>query len=263
MPIDLPSALRAATIAAQHAGEIIRGGYDEVLSVTVKGDPADRVTQFDHQAQSAIASLLQQAHPHIPMMGEEDTEAFNDADVYWVVDPLDGTSNFIQRLPHVGVSIGLRVHGQSVLGVLHFPILGTTYTAIAGQGAHRNGVPIQVQQRESLAAATVAEIFSDRQCRGKDVGYPPALMFRKFGSAVTSLAYLAQGSIHAMALECYLWDIAAGEVIIREAGGRVEWSFLHPEDGLRSPVQFFAATPGIFEEFASVAHREFSRWNAH
>jgi myo-inositol-1(or 4)-monophosphatase len=260
---DLTHALAIARTASERAGALIRAGYDAPLSVQVKSDPSDRVTQVDKAAQREIARVLAEAFPGVPMIGEEDEvdDSIDPTGEYWVVDPIDGTSNFIQRLPDVGVSIGLRQNGESVLGVLHLPMHGHTYTAIKGGGAYRDGKPIRMQERSRLIDSTVAELFSDRVCRGREVAYPPCLSYRKIGSAVVAFGYLAQGSIDAVALQCRLWDIAAGEVIIREAGGQVRWSF-DGENGLRGPLTFLAATPGIFAEFAKYALHEYSREKA-
>lgn len=258
--IDLSHARAVATAAAQAAGRRIQQGYGEALRVQVKSAPVDRVTNVDTEAQAAITDIIRAAYPDHAILGEEDEQdavSPVQSAYRWVIDPLDGTSNFIQRLPHVGVSIALQHREQTVLGLLFFPVLRQTYTAVHGQGAYCNGVPIQVHDCTDMRKACVAEIFSDRDASGKQVTYPPALAFRKYGSAVTSCAYLAAGHVHAVALQCHLWDIAAAELLIREAGGRVEWSFNAPGDE-RGALTFFAAAPGIFAEFRTIAAAQYA-----
>lgn len=255
----LDTAKEVGLLAAAKAGECILRGYDSALDVRSKGDPADRVTQFDIEAQDAIVSIITSHFPDHGFLGEEDLtkEGSGEGARYkWVIDPIDGTSNFIQRLPHVGVSIALEIDGVSSLGVLHFPVLRETYVAVRGKGAFLNDKRIFVEDRTSLSASVIGEIFSDRKHRGKQVTYPPVLAFRKYGSAVTSLAYVASGRIHAAALQCYRWDIAAAEVIIAEAGGAMTWEYDDPDDP-RSSLACFASAPGIHDEFIEVARREF------
>jgi len=254
--IDLNQALDVAIDAAKFAGQRVLAGYDEELTVTTKSDASDKVTQVDLEAQDRIVERITAKYPEHGIIGEEDLHLGKDAEYRWIIDPLDGTSNYTRRLPHVGVSIALQHKRESVLGVLYFPVYDSTYTAVKGGGAFLNGKQIQVSPCAQMCDAYIAEIFSDRKCRGKSVNYPPCIAYRKFGSAVTSCAYLAAGSVHATALQCHLWDIAAAEVIIREAGGRTEWAFENPDDE-RGSLIFYAASPGIFDEFKAFAEKQY------
>ncbi len=256
---DLSSVLLHAVDAAKAAGKRIEQGYEEVHHITVKGDKADRVTQVDIEAQNIIEQHLAAIFPECAFFGEEDEqEETPDSEWRWVVDPLDGTSNFIQGLPHVGVSIALEYQREPVLGVVHFPLLRETYTAVRDQGAFCNGNPIQVQHCNTMANAVIAEIYSDRVHRGRSVSYPPSLTYRKFGSAITSLAYVAKGSIQGTALRCCRWDIAAAVPIIREAGGSITWEEDDPENE-RGTLTCIAAVPGIMEEFTTFVQAEYDR----
>ena len=233
-------------------------GYDEDLDIKVKSDPVDRVTQVDIDAQNYIVSALKEHYPDHGIVGEEDDDdagTADDCEYRWVIDPLDGTSNFIQRLPHVGTSIGLQRNKESILGVLYFPVYDSLYTGIQGQGAFLNGKPIHVSSCEKMSDAYIAEVFSDRTNRGKTVTFPPALAYRRFGSAVTSLAYLAGGNVHGTALRCFIWDIAAAEVIIKEAGGKVERWFKE-ENNERGPLTVIASIPQIFAELKEFTLKE-------
>jgi len=200
---ELVRAIGVAEQAARAAGDRILRGYAEDLAIAVKSDPADRVTQVDREAQAIIAGVLGSAFPEIPVLGEEDSRAgkADRAERRWIVDPLDGTTNFIQRLPHVGVSIALEQGGEPVAGVLYFPAFDRLYAATRGGGVLCNGARIRVRNVGRLQDAVVAEVYSDRLHRGKEVVFPPCLAYRKYGSAVTSLAYLAEGAVDAVGLE--------------------------------------------------------------
>lgn len=260
--LDLQTALTVAVAAAKSAGKRILAGYGEELVVHTKpDDAADKVTQVDLEAQERIVERITAQYPDHGVMGEEDLCVRKDATYRWIIDPLDGTSNYTRRLPHVGVSIALQHEGKSVVGVLYFPVYDDTYTAVKGGGAFCNGAPIHVSPCEKMRDAYIAEVFSDRQCRGRSVVYPPCVAYRKFGSAITSCAYVAAGHVHATALQCHLWDIAAADVIIREAGGRVEWA-LNTSGKERESLTFYAATPGIFDEFRAFAEGQYVRSSA-
>ncbi|MDD5469683.1 MAG: hypothetical protein PHO92_02685 [Candidatus Peribacteraceae bacterium] len=257
--IDRNHALGVAVQAAKEAGACIMRGFNGTGGFSVKTDPSDRVTATDMEAQEGIVRMLTEQFPGCSILAEEEEGGtlVRSAEERFVIDPLDGTANFTQKLPHVAVSIALQQRGESVTGVLFFPVLNELYTAVQGQGAFLNGEPVQVQPCARMQDAYIAEIFSDRTHRGTDVRYPPCTAYRKFGSAVTSLAYLARGSVHAVALRCSLWDVAAAEVLIREAGGRIECSW-NGEDHERGTLTCIAAVPGIFDEFRAYAETHYS-----
>ena len=274
--MNLPHALQIAQKAALAAGERILQGFAEPISFESKGDIADRVTQVDLDCQKIIQEKLNSEFPDIPFLGEEEfgvrssefESRSSNSELRWIVDPLDGTMNFTHRLPFCGVSIALEENGEIVLGVIHFPMLGWPasrspdgarsakagegwdFTAIKDGGAKKNGNPIKVSDCKNLEDAIIAEIYSDREARGKDVRYPPCAAFRKFGSAVTSLALLAEGAVDGVVLRCRKWDVAAAEVIIKEAGGKVSIKMDDPEDP-RSALTCVAATPEVFEELCN------------
>jgi len=257
--VDLEQALDTAVQAAKEAGSCILRGFAGAAEFSIKTDSSDRVTATDMEAQHCIMQLLKEQFPACSILAEEEEGGtFTcSSEERWVIDPLDGTSNFTQKLPHVATSIALQQRGESVVGVLFFPVSNELYTAVKGRGAFLNGTPITVQPCSRLRDAYVGEIFSDRTHRGADVRYPPCTAYRKFGSAVTSLAYLARGSLHATALRCALWDIAAAEVILREAGGKLEYAW-NGEDHERGTLTCIAAVPGIFEEFKAYAETQYS-----
>jgi len=257
--MDLDHALKAATEAATEAGKLILEGLKTNAAYTFKSDASDRVTQVDFDCQKIIREMLSKEFPDIDFLGEEEEEANRlpltaHRSSCWIVDPLDGTMNFTHRIPFCGVSIGLQVEGEMVLGVLHFPAFDWTYAAIKGKGAKKNGKDIHVSACAKLENAMITEIFSDREARGKKVSYPPSAAYRRFGSAITSLAFLAEGLVDGTVERCRIWDIAAAEVIIREAGGTVTiWK--DDEKDPRTSLTCVASAPKIHEELCSFAKK--------
>lgn len=256
--VDLEEALSTAKNAALKSGQRILRGLEEDLHIATKGDPVDRVTQVDIDCQRIILETIGQKFPDHHCISEEDSPdpalpALSNKPV-WFIDPIDGTSNFIKRLPHCGTSIGLEIDGEVIVGVLYFPVFGWMYTAMKGGGAFRNGERIHASSCVRMQDAVIAECYSDRTHRGKEVMFPPALAYRKFGSAIMSLAFVADGRIDGTGLFCYPWDIAAARVIIPEAGGMLSWEYTG-DHTMRGAVRCVASGRGIHEELMSFMKR--------
>lgn len=210
------------------AGQLLLGLSGRV-SVREKG-PADLVTEADFASQRLIAGRLQELFPEHTLLAEEEgAETDYSRPWRWVVDPLDGTMNFAHGFPFWVVSIALEHAGRLVVGVVHNPLLGETYSASLGQGATRNGQPIHVSAvaglKESLITAAVPVDFGNDSRR--QLAYLARLStgthsVRRTGSSAMNLAILASGGCEI----CYgtamnAWDAAAGVVLVREAGGMV------------------------------------------
>lgn len=252
--LDLDHALSVAEKAALKAGERIAEGLKGKMDYQTKTDRADRVTKTDFEAQEIIQTMLAKEFPDIGFIGEEEDpdglaarSSAKQSEVRWIVDPLDGTMNFTHRMPFCGVSIGLEQEGKIILGVIYFPVFGWTYAATKGGGAKKNGAPIHVSDCSKFEDAMIAELFSDREQRGTTVPYPPVAAYRKFGSAITSLAFLAEGMIDGTAIRCRPWDAAAGTIIIEEAGGIVTILKDDPSDP-RSAITCIASPPKIHDD---------------
>lgn len=232
-------------------------GARSLLEVEEKTDVADVFTRFDVEVQAEIERALLKEFPNFGFLGEEGDQSKDMSGEYcWVVDPIDGTENFTHQLPGYGTSIALLRNGTPILGVVNFPEFRNTYTAIRGKGASKNGKRIHVRSCTSIQRAVFGEFFSDRTHRGTKVFYPPCAAYRRFGSAVMSLMYLAEGAMDAVLLRCRLWDVAASAVIIEEAGGTVA---LQQDDAnnARSPLYFLATSPGIFQEVRELVKKEY------
>jgi len=220
--------LDVARAVAARGGDEIRAAGHGARSAERKG-AGDYVTDVDRRSEAVIRAALEEAAPGIPVLGEE--AGGETADRYWLVDPLDGTTNFLHGLPIVGVSVALVVEGTPEVGVVHAPLLGTTWTARAGAGAERDGTPIRVADRP-VERALVATGFPFRR---KDLlprylrSFAAALErfedLRRPGAAALDLAWVAEGVTDGFfELALGPWDVAAGGLLVREAGGVVtDW----------------------------------------
>jgi len=220
--------LRVAEQAARTAGDILLNHLDQPLDLEFKGD-VDLVTKVDRLSEEAIVSIISRAYPDHRILAEEGTNQGGASNYRWIIDPLDGTTNYAHSFPCFAVSIGLEAAGEMVVGVVYDPVRDECFTAMEGGGAYLNGKAIHVSRVDKLNSALLATGFPyDRRQHPDDyLG-----LFRKFmmkaqeirrpGSASIDLCYLASGRIDGF-WECKLkpWDVAAASVIVREAGGHI------------------------------------------
>lgn len=228
--LDFAALLHAAEAAARAGGSIVAARFGSTEAARMKA-PGDWVTDVDTSSESAVREVLERDAPGLPVFGEEGGGARGD--VGWFVDPLDGTANFVHGFPAVGVSVGLVEDGAPVVGVVHSPLLGATYTACRGGGAFRNGDPIAVSRREA-SHAICATGFPFRAKSERLDEYLPVFEaalrrfedLRRAGSASLDLAWTAAGVLDGYFEQALgTWDVAAGALLVREAGGVVtDWS---------------------------------------
>ena len=217
--------------AAFKAGKSLARDFGEVqnLQVSLKG-PGDYVSQADRKAEKLIREELLKARPTYGFLGEEGEEIVGtDGAHRWIVDPLDGTTNFLHGIPHFAISIGLEREGVLVAGVIYNPASDELFTAEKGKGAFLNDKRrLRVAARKSLADAVVVTGIPHRGRPGhprfldemKTVMMEVAGL-RRSGSAALDLAYVAAGRIDGyFEIGLYPWDMAAGCLLVREAGGR-------------------------------------------
>jgi myo-inositol-1(or 4)-monophosphatase len=227
--LDLDGLLAAARRAAAAGAEIVLGAFGDASNVRTKG-PGDWVSDADTSSEHAIRQVLFEADPDLAFFGEE--TGGDRADVGWFVDPLDGTANFVHGFPVVGVSIALVADGRPVVGVVHAPMLGRVYAARLGGGATCNGESIRVSDRDP-EHAICATGFPFRAKRDRLPQYFPvferALLtfedLRRAGSASLDLSWSAAGVLDGYFEQALgTWDVAAGALLVREAGGVVtDW----------------------------------------
>ena len=149
--------LEVAAAVARQAGAIVREGYGQAVTITHKG-AIDLVTEFDKRSEAVILAQLRAAFPEHAVNSEESGRAAGDA-FEWLVDPLDGTTNFAHKFPVFSVSIALTHHGRLIAGVVYDPLRDELFTAEAGQGARLNGAPIQVSEIGALGQALLSTGF--------------------------------------------------------------------------------------------------------
>ena len=235
--------LNIAIKAARAAGAIInRASLDlDRLQVNTKA-PNDFVTEVDHAAEAAIIDVLLGAYPGHGILAEESgsTRGAKDSDYVWIIDPLDGTTNFIHGLPTYAVSIGLAFRGQVQQAVVYDPARNDLFFASKGRGAFLNDKRLRVSKRVRMADALIGTGFPFR--RGDDLGHYLRMFetvmkscagMRRPGAAALDLCYVAAGWYDGF-FETGLspWDVAAGSLLVTEAGGLVgnftgEADYLH------------------------------------
>lgn len=223
--------LNIAVRAARAAGNVISVNFDDSSNISVsEKSKNDLVTNVDRECEKLICETILKAYPNHCVRGEEFGIVGNEASDYeWVIDPLDGTTNFYKGIPHIAVSIGLRVKGVTTVGVVFDPIRNELFTAARGEGAQLNGRRIRVGEAHNLDGAIIATAFPHRK-RAFLTEYNKILNrvfnkcadIRRAGTASLDLAYVAAGRIEGYFELClYPWDFCAGELLVREAGGIV------------------------------------------
>ncbi|MFE9968947.1 inositol monophosphatase family protein (plasmid) [Streptomyces sp. NBC_01724] len=228
MNLDLPALLDLARSVTAQAESQIRALTPG--QITAKGD-RDMVTDVDLAIERQARDTLLHDAPGIGFFGEEEGGS-TDAETYWIIDPIDGTANFVRSLPLCGISLALIHHGAPVLGVINLPFFDRRYWAAQNLGAWRNGHPIHVSATRALPDAMIAigdyGTGHDAPERNRVALSIQAHLaeyaqrVRMFGSAAVDLALVADGSIDAsLTLGNHDWDMAAGVAIAREAGATV------------------------------------------
>ncbi|MEN8160311.1 MAG: inositol monophosphatase family protein [Myxococcota bacterium] len=228
---DGPDALLdLARRLACEAGALQRSRYQSQLRIDTKSQPIDLVTEVDHACEAHIVATLERERPDDAVLAEEGRgEDRADARFRWVIDPLDGTTNFAHGYPRFAVSIGVEERGEPLLGVVYDPLLDELYHAVASRGAFRNDEPLRVSTETELARSLVATGFSYDKAVSEDdnlaevgVALKAVRDLRRDGSAALDLCYVAAGRLDGYwEHKLKRWDVAAGGLIVREAGGRV------------------------------------------
>jgi myo-inositol-1(or 4)-monophosphatase len=219
---------KAATEAALAAGNLLIKRFRTKMNVAHKG-VIDLVTEVDLAAEALIVSALQSEFPGCAILAEEGHAGTARGRVAWIIDPLDGTTNYAHGLPFFSVSIGLEIEGEIEFGVVHVPVLGEVFTAHRGLGARLNGVPIHVSGTSSLSASllTTGFPYDIRTSSETNLEFFAEFSRRSFavrraGSAAMDFCYVAAGRYDGFwELKLNPWDCAAGYLMVREAGGRV------------------------------------------
>ena len=244
--------------AARVAGRSLVKDFREVenLQVSMKG-AGDFVSRADTAAEDIIREMLTEARPNYGWLGEESgSEAGTDPTRRWIVDPLDGTTNFLHGLPHWAVSIALEHKGDVVAGVVYDAAKDELFFAEKGQGAWMNQTRLRVSGRTRMIEAIFATglPFAGRADLPETLAdlarvLPVCAGVRRWGAAALDLAYVAAGRYDGFwERRLHAWDIAAGLVILREAGGLAE--AIDPQADILESGEVIAGNQGLFEKFA-------------
>lgn len=220
--------LKVAKQAAVEAGKVISQYIGKKHQYQFKNqDQSDFSTRADLQAEQKIVEILTKNFPETSIIAEESGQASRTSEYTWVIDPIDGTTSFAAGMFYFAVSIGLLKGQEPILGVVYHVMNNDLYWAQKGQGAYLNGKSIHVNQKTDLNSAVFAMDFGHKKRRLpkidlyivpilKQAGYVYAV-----GSTVMSLVLVASGVQDGMSSQAWLWDVIAGAVIVKEAGGRV------------------------------------------
>ena len=257
---DGRSAMDVALEATSAAGAIIREGWNSDREITFKGR-ADIVTDIDVKAEKAVLEILTGAFPDFGILAEESSPVAGKSPFRWVVDPLDGTRNYAQSIPHFCTIVALAEGDDVIAGVVYDPVREETFTAAKGQGAFLNGSPISVSETTELARSLLSfDLGYVDEKAGLAIDllrslWPGMYSVRLMGSAGLGVAYAASGRVdlffhHSLSP----WDIAAGLIMAKEAGGRIvdrqgnDAGLFTPSVICASPVLidgFLSATDGL------------------
>ncbi|HEY5424078.1 MAG TPA: inositol monophosphatase family protein [Ilumatobacteraceae bacterium] len=234
------------------AGDLVHEGRKHGLtSVSTKSTDTDIVTEFDRASERLIVDGLRAERPNDALVGEEGTDAVGVSGIRWLIDPIDGTTNFQYDLPGYAVSIAALVDERPLAGAVYIPSSKELFTAVADGGARLNGTPIHCSTLTSVQHALVATGFSyhveqrRRQAARIAALIPRVRDIRRFGAAAPDLCYVAAGRFDVY-FEEWLgpWDWAAGELIAREAGCRTG----RFDGGPVASEQVLATSPALFEQ---------------
>lgn len=220
--------IEIAVKAARAAGRLQRERFRTDVHIDYKGE-VNLVTDVDRMSEEMIVGLLRKTCPDHGFLAEEGEYGKGRAPYTWIIDPLDGTTNYAHGFPWFCVSIGLEIEGEVRVGVVYHPILDELFTVEKGKGAFLNGRPIKVSRRAPLRQCLLATGFPYDRTRENENNFAHFVDFqlsaravRRAGAAALDLAYVAAGILDGYwELKLQPWDMAAGALLVTEAGGRV------------------------------------------
>ena len=220
--------LQITEVIVRQAGAVLMEGYGSVRYIQQKG-VIDLVTEFDKRSEEVIISSIQQKFPDHAILAEESGQNKTISEYQWVIDPLDGTTNFAHGIPVFSVSIGLLRNNSPVLGVAYDPLRNEMFSAESGRGATLNNQPIHVSSQTDLGQAVISTGFPYDLRTNPRNNFAQFVQFqlrtqavRHLGSAALDCAWTAMGRLYGYwEFGIKPWDIGAGALIVREAGGRV------------------------------------------
>jgi len=227
--LDTEAVLKEVIRWVKEVGKIQVEKMDEEMQIHTKTNEFDLVTEVDQLSEKMLMKFIDERYPNHSILTEESGKIDHASDYQWIIDPIDGTTNYAHGFPAFGISIALNHQDETILGVGYFPKLGELYYAVKGKGAYLNDNRIQVSKTKELGKSLLSTGFPYRRDNGLHVNlkYFEQLSrkvhgIRRTGSAAYDLCNVAAGRFDGY-WEFYLnlWDIAAGKLLVEEAGGKV------------------------------------------
>jgi len=221
-----PTWEKIAYRAARDAGELLRARFGKIIRIDYKGE-INLVTEADLESERIIVTLLEEHFPHHTIIAEEGGGKRGEAPYQWFIDPLDGTTNYAHGLPIFSISIALAAQDELLMGIVYDPLRDELFFARKGKGAFLNGTPISVSHIASMDKSLLATGFpyDARESKDNNVNFFSSFVrhaqaIRRCGSAALDLAYVAAGRFDGFwEIKLKPWDVAAGALMVREAGG--------------------------------------------
>ena len=217
--------------ACRKASKVLIRDFGEVekLQVSIKG-PGDFVTASDKKVEKILIEELQKARPNYSILSEEIGQIDNDESFRWIIDPIDGTANFLHGIPHFAISLGLEQDKEIICGIVYDPIKDEMFVAEKGNGAYLNNYRMRVSSRSKLKDCIIFTGGPRREAKNRELALKEYYNFsskvmlpiRKLGSAALDMAYVAAGRCDGFwQRNLNYWDIAAGIILVKESGGFV------------------------------------------
>ncbi|XP_066957646.1 inositol monophosphatase 1 isoform X1 [Macrobrachium rosenbergii] len=261
---DVQECYKVAMDLVKTAGKLVREAINKKKNVEIKSCAIDLVTESDKAVEKLLISGLSSSFPDHKFIGEESVSAgekcvFTDAPT-WIIDPIDGTMNFVHSFPHTCISVGLWVNKDAELGIVYNPVLEQMFTAIKGEGAFLNGEKLSVSGETELAKSLVfAEMGSSQDAEKMDTVItnlttllPKVHGLRAMGSCTLNMCYVATGGGDAYyEFGIHAWDTAAAYLVVKEAGGVIVDTEGGPFDLMRRRV-LCASTQQLAETLSKI-----------
>lgn len=254
--------LNVALKAARKAGDVIVKHLDRIDSLTIQQKrQKDFVSEVDKLAEKEIINIIQKTYPNHQILAEESGQLKGNDEYVWIIDPLDGTTNFLHNIPHFAVSIAFQFKGKLQHGLVYDPVRQEIFSASRGAGARLNDRRIRVSQRHKFEEAIIGTGLPFREPENFKVNTPiiNALFgevrnLRIMGAAALDLAYVAAGRLDGFwEMSLQEWDIAAGALIIQEAGGLV--SDMLGADHYLQNGHVVAGNPKVFKMLVQITEK--------
>ncbi len=232
------------------------------LTIEEKG-PQDLVSEADRNVEILIREAVNKRFPEDGIVGEEFDNVESRSGYTWVIDPIDGTANFVRNIPQWCVVLAVVHEAQTKMGVIYDPVHDEIFQATAGGGALLNGKPMHVAKTKGLHDGAVAVSFHNASNKNRIIQFIQMLsdrggVFIRIASGAISLAYVASGRVNGFCeIHMNAWDCLAGQLLVKEAGGRIEQQ--NADDMLKHGGRVIATAPEIFDEVVAMADKSFRK----